>query len=65
MNQKEAKVLEKVVMDCAMRRKDKRFTPLLVSVAEMVQYGYNIGYVVYCMKDHYDGRPLDNEMYIK
>jgi hypothetical protein len=55
------KELERRILDCAMRRDDRRYTPLLVSVCEMAQY-YDIDYVVDKMEKHYDGRDLKDQM---
>lgn len=50
---------DKVIME-AMKREDRRATPLIVDLAEMTRY-YPLEYLLKKMEEHYDGRETYTE----
>lgn len=51
--------LEMKLLECAVRRDDRRYMPLLVQVCDLASKGYDVEYVIDCCHKYYDGGDLD------
>lgn len=56
----ELEQLERGFLNVAVRRKDKRFIPLLIEVGKLMELGYDKKYLLKMARKNYDGREILN-----